>query len=181
MGLFENITDNEQYNDAALPIDMVTPVISAIPIIKGSVGTYNFAKGIAPYLGDISRGLPLIFGRNNTKYDIKKFYKDNINNKDVYNKIMGKTAFPNSKAGKIRAEFARQVPFLRYFTSRNKDIIHLDNNKERLDANGFYNMKVNWLGKNYDYQYKKNSYTGQPEFHNIKPYDLLLKDLNKNK
>jgi hypothetical protein len=179
MALFEKIIDNEQYNDAALPIDMLTPALSSIPIVKGGKSSYDFIKGIKPYVGDIVNGLPLIFGRNNTKADIKKFYKNNINKRDVYNEVMGETSFPNTVAGKIRAEYSNQVPFLRYFTAKNKDIIHLDNNKNRTDSDGFYNMKVNWLGKDYDYQYKKNIYTGKPEFHNIKFYDLLLKDLNK--
>jgi hypothetical protein len=179
MALFEKITDTEQYNDAALPVDMITPVLSAIPTLKAGKAAFGFAKEIKPYLGDIVNGLPLILGRNSTKADIKHYYKKNINKRDVYNEIMGETSFPNSVAGKIRAEYAQQVPFLRYFTAKNKDIIHLNNNKNRIDSDGFYNMKVNWLGKDYDYQYKKNIYTEKPEFHNIKLYELLFKDLNK--
>ena len=30
MALFEKIIDTEQYNDAALPVDMLTPAITAI-------------------------------------------------------------------------------------------------------------------------------------------------------
>lgn len=184
--LYDLLRDNKQplqgyiSNDLpdageAVAVDVATPIISAY--LGGK--TFDFVKGIAPFMGEIWGGRNLLFG-NNTKQIGREYYKKYINPNPVENDIMGKTTFPNRITGKINAEYVEQLPFLRYFTSINKNIKRVPNNKVREDANGFYNMKQNWKGKNYDYQYKINKYTNKPEFHNIKPYELFEEDLKQN-
>lgn len=175
----DKIQQFEPHNDEAIVVDMFTPTLETVLGLKGAIGGYKAFKEIKPFLGDIWAGKSLLFGHN-TKTIGKNYYKNYIHNNNVNNEVMGNVKFPNSMAGKIKAEYVEQLPFLRYFTHKNKNVLKVPNNKNRLDADGFYNMKTKWKGKNYDYQYKINKYSQEPEFHNIKPYELFEEEIKTN-
>lgn len=178
-GYVSKTQEFEPHHDEAIAVDMITPTLETVLGLKGTVSGIKAFKDIKPFLGDIWHGRNLLFG-NNTKAIGKNYYKNYIHPYNVNNKIMGNVSFPNSMAGKIKAEYVEQLPFLRYFTHKNKNVLKVPNNKNRLDANGFYNMKTNWKGKNYDYQYKINKYSKEPEFYNIKPYELFEEEVKSN-
>ena len=106
----------------------------------------------------------------------KRFYKDNIQPHVEHNNLIGDVNFPGNQARKTDYNYMEQYPFLRYNIKNAKENTYLPNNKPRLDANGFDNLRVNWLGKDYAYQIKNSAYDGTKNFHNIKPYELLEKD-----
>ena len=109
----------------------------------------------------------------------KKYYKDYIQFRSVENPYYGKFNFVGSQAGKPDYKFMEQYPFLRKNLQNASDNIGIKNNKERIDSLGFNNIKVNFKGKDYDYQIRKNSNNLENDFYNIKPYELFEKELNQ--
>jgi len=73
-----------------------------------------------------------------------------------------------------------QYPLLRYQIDNAKSNQPMAVNKNREDANLFYNLKGKWKGKDYDYQIRDNT-NNSLEFHNIKPYEFLERDVEKAK
>lgn len=170
--LYGYLTNDNNLNDVALNDDWAVPSLA--------LGIYSMGRTLPylPYLKDIWYGRDLLFGNKNKK-DAKVFYKSYIHPKTTFNKEIGEISYPNSAIGKIDKEYLNQIPALRFILRNARNNIHLPNNKERFDSNGFDNLKYNWNGKNYAYQIKNNKYNNLKEFHNIKPYELLEQDIQK--
>lgn len=179
----------EPHNDEAM-VDAWT-IPSMIPVTNWGIRGAKFAAGIYPYARDIWNGRDLLFHKPFDKMSKeehrayykqgKTYYKKNIQPYVEHNKIIGDVHFPGNQSAKPYFEFMEQYPFLRYNIKNAKVNTFLPNNKLREDANGFDNLRVNWLGKDYAYQVKNNAYDGTKNFHNIKPYEKLELDKNKIK
>lgn len=121
----------------------------------------------------------------------KEYYKTYLNKNQAYNKAIGTVDFTNAQAGEPNLEFMEQYPLARFLIwsgKENKFIptkpkINKTTGKiyERKDATGFNNLKVRWKGKDYDYQIRENPSLPNPDFYNIKPYELFLKEIEQNK
>lgn len=150
---------------------------------KGAVQTFNTVKEYAPYAKDIWEGRELLIHKpfdkmtpeEYTKYgDIgKQYFKTTLNPQTSHNPIIGDVKYPNKSAGKPDYKYMEQYPFMRYNIDKATNNKYIPNNKNRADAKGFDNLKVNWKGKDYAYQIKNSAYNQGKNFHNIKPYELL--------
>ena len=116
----------------------------------------------------------------------KKAYNTDVQNSDYKNRegIM----FTGTRAGEPDYRYMEQYPDLikniessteNYFDKPRPKIGKDGKEYIRDDAKGFSNLKVNWHGKDYDYQIRHNPYLEMPDFYNIKPYDVLIKQIKK--
>lgn len=114
----------------------------------------------------------------------KKTYNLDVQNKD-YKKREG-VMFTGKRAGEPDYQYMEQYPYLiknienakdNYFEETRPKIGKDGKEYIRDDAKGFSNLKVNWRGKDYDYQIRHNPYLEMPDFYNIKPYDVLIKQI----
>ena len=118
----------------------------------------------------------------------KEYYKKYIQNKPVNNEKFGVYDFKGAQAGKPDYRYMEQYPKLRENIENAKENVYLDakpyidkNGKlvTRKDATGFDNLKVNWKGKDFDYQMRHNPFLDTPDFYNIKPYQFLINEIEK--
>lgn len=118
----------------------------------------------------------------------KEYYKKYIQNKPVINEKFGVYDFKGGQAGKPDYRYMEQYPKLRENIENAKDNVYLDvkpyiddkgNLVTRKDATGFDNLKVNWKGKDFDYQMRHNPFLDTPDFYNIKPYEFLIEEIKK--
>lgn len=175
----------ERYHDQALPAE--EPLVFALmtgrtipklaySLLPNSAKTYLTEK-------TLEHGLPFFKLLNNAKKYGNigtKYYKEHIHPYVEHNNTFGNDYyFPNGAAGKPDYKYMKQYPTLRKNVRESQEFIYLDNNKPRTDANGFDNVKVNYKGNNYSYQFKNSAYDNRKEFHNIKPYELVEEELKK--
>lgn len=178
------LVDNQ---DQALIDNTLPALLLGGRIGKTGINWFNNAK---PYLKDAWSGKDILFQGllGNKSNDFwkkgKSFYKNTLHPKTTNNSLVNEGQeifFPNSSAGKIDREYIVQLPFARYNINKAKSNQRMPVNKAREDSDYFDNLKVNWLGKDYAYQIKNNIYNKQKEFHNIKPYELLEKEIENLK
>ena len=170
------------------------------------LGLAAFSGSKVKYLPKMIAGLRLLYHKPFDKMSEEEYNKFGRLGMDYYKKyIQGKKAnnqevqnvdyknrqgimFTGKRAGEPDYRFMEQYPRL---------INNIENAKEnyfdpvrskigkdgieylRKDAKGFSNLKVNWRGKDYDYQVRHNPYLEMPDFYNIKPYDFLIKQIEK--
>lgn len=108
-----------------------------------------------------------------------KYYKNYIKDKIIHNNVIGDVDFKGGQAGEPDFQYMEQYPQLRNNIKKATDNISLPPKYPRDDATSFDNLKVNWRGKDYDYQIRHNPFLKTPDFYNIKPYDLLIEELKK--
>ena len=116
----------------------------------------------------------------------KEYYKKYVQHRPVHNEDIGTIDFNGGQAGKPDYIYMEQYPKLRENIQNATENVYIKakpridkngNKYTRQDAVGFDNLKVNWKGKDYDYQIRHNPALENPDFYNIKPYDLLIKEL----
>ena len=107
----------------------------------------------------------------------KNYFKNNIQpNRDYSEVLKDYVYYPGKQAGKIRYKDMKQFPKLRENIRNSDTNLFIKNKKDRTDAAGFNNLKVNFEGEDYAYQVRNNPKTKHQEFYNIKPYYLAEKD-----
>lgn len=176
----------DKYHDQALPAE--SPIVSAYLGLRAlppvAIGAYGLLpKTAKTFITEkaLEHGLPFYKALDKVKDYIKmgeKYYKENIQPYQEHNSTFGNDYYyPGNSSGKTYYEYMNQYPTLRKNTREAQEFIYLDNNKPRTDANGFDNLKVNFKGDDYAYQFKNNAYNQHKEFHNIKPYSLVEEEL----
>lgn len=187
------------YNTSAKELDPITRAYNFILAKTGDINPQDVAMGAisttipaskVKYLPQILSASKLLIHKpfdKMTKQEYnkygklgKRYYKDYIQGNMVTNDIIGDVDFKGAQAGKPDYRYMEQYPFLRKNLEEANENITLPTNKERADAIDFDNLKVNWKGKDYTYQVRNNPDLPTKDFYNIKPYDILLKQL-KNK
>lgn len=157
MGLYNKITDDEQYNDAALPIDMLTPALSSVPVIKGSVSAYNAFNSFRPFLKDLWEGRELFFANKGNLKDYKnkgiEYYKNFLQSNPIEKEGYGIINFNRKNRGKDQTENFGVYPFLRQqlFKSRIGEATNYKNEPDRV-YDHLYNTHN---GNLYDYLIEK--------------------------
>lgn len=129
------------------------------------------------------------YGKLGTDYYKKYIQGKRAHNPEVQNadyKNRDGIMFTGSRAGKPDYRYMEQYPDLikniengtdNYFDKIRPKIGKDGKEYIRDDAKGFSNLKVNWRGKDYDYQIRHNPYLDLPDFYNIKPYDILIQQI----
>ena len=123
MSLYDKIIEDEQYNDIAEPIDMLTPALSSIPVLKSGVYAYSTFNSLKPFLKDLWEGRDLFvhkpFNKMNKKelkdYKSKglEYYTNFLQNNPIEKEEYGRINFNRKNRGKDLTENFEVYPFLR--------------------------------------------------------------------
>lgn len=172
-------------NDAAIDETWkyLVPYASFKSVIAPSISFYN---RISPFTKEILAGSNLWLRRpykwmnaeqkRQLATDGEAYYKKYMHDHPV-NTPIGEIDFKNNRASETRAEYMWQYPFVRYKLSNAKDNTKIPNvKKDKIDRSYFDNLKIDLFGRSYDYQIRNNP-KGEKDFYNIKPYDLLNKNI----
>lgn len=118
----------------------------------------------------------------------KDYYKNYVKGQRAKNDVIGDVDFYGGQAGESDYKYMEQYPFLKRNIEKARENVYREvkpkigkDGKEyiRKDATGFDNLKVNWKGKDYDYQIRHNPSLPNKDFYNIKPYEKFLEELLK--